>query len=275
MGGGYKKALTKRFLTLLLPFVFWNLAFYAFNLVLFNIANLLHGRSLGAWMPSLKDLGLWYTGCPMLTPLWYVRALFILCLLSPVLLWLLRKLGMTFLIALFIFYGIFCPFVPLPDWAIFKYYTIFRVGILPVLGFFYFAVGMAIHEGIVSSEKLRLNHTMSLLIGIIIMSIHAYSVYKGFECSHYFGFAAIPFTLHGVWGLVSDRKLPSWFVMSSFGIYLSHKFVLALLKLAINVSDNTFSYLGLAALAFGLSLLFVVMLKKALPRVATVILGGR
>lgn len=90
----------------------------------------------------MKQLGLWYTGCPLLTPFWYVRAIFVLCVISPGLLWCIRKGQGIFLACLLAVYGYVCPFSPLPEWGAVE--NLARLRIFPVLGVFYFCIGAAI-----------------------------------------------------------------------------------------------------------------------------------
>lgn len=109
---GYGPLVAKRIHTLMLPFIIWNFLFWVVHLLGSNAKELIHGNgSAVVWM-NAEEFGLWYTGCPMLTPLWYVRAIFVLSLTSPLLLWCIRKLGAKFLVLLYALYGACCPYWP-------------------------------------------------------------------------------------------------------------------------------------------------------------------
>ena len=147
---GYRGLLVKRTLTLGLPFFLWNILFWMVCVLGSNVKVLLHGGKYSIPLMSAQQFGLWYTGCPLLSPLWYVRAIFVLALISPLILWSIRKIGVPFLVVLFVIYGILCPFWPVSEGGVLQEF--FRVGIFPVLGIFYVALGMALHEGVVSRK---------------------------------------------------------------------------------------------------------------------------
>lgn len=274
MPGGGECVITKRMRTLLVPFAFWNFLFWAFTISIQNLPNIVHGRSLQIWFPTLQQIGVWYTGCPLLTPLWYVRAIFVLTVCSPVIIWFVKRAGVWYLALLFAVYGVVCPFWPLPEVSAFEWFA--RVGVFPLLGMFYFALGVAIREGVVGEANLpKWVSAASLCAGIVFACVRAVFVWKGIPCAQYLGFACVPFALYGAWGLVSGREWPKWIVTSSFGVYLIHKFILTVFKYIVQPNLNVGVYLGMAFAAFAFSLAVVVIVKRVTPRVATVIFGGR
>ena len=270
---GYCRPVAKRTRTLILPFVLWNLLFYVFDLGGLNVLNFIKGRDLTLWLPTMKQLGIWHTGCPLLTPLWYVRAVFVLCVIFPALLWCIKKGRLFFLAGLLAVYGFVCPFAPLPEWGAVEDFA--RLGILPVLGVFYFCLGIAIYEGVVPANKIKLQPAIAFVIGVALFLIKAYLAYNGYRYVYYIGFIGIPFALYGTYGLVGDKLWPKWLVMSSFGVYVLHKFVLLILKQVIAVDKNIVTYLGSAVVSFAISLMFVLAVKKLTPQFAKILLGGR
>jgi len=102
----YKKKLATRFRTLFIPYMIWNCM-----PVLFVIAGNLYsiifrGKSTDdmlLFLQGLWDEGLWHiwwdkTGgtMPFDSPIWYVRDLMILCVLSPLFYAFIRKIGWLF-----------------------------------------------------------------------------------------------------------------------------------------------------------------------------------
>ena len=275
--GGYKAAITKRARSLLLPFVLWNVLFWLFSIALQNIDNLVNGREMELWIPTVSQFGLWYTDCPLLTPLWYIRALFVLACISPVLLCCTKRFSYWFLLILLVIYGFICPFAPMSGWTGLRQFA--RVGLFPVLGLFYFTLGIAIHEGMLEPYKFielgRGSGFFSLLVGVILIVIRAIFAYMNIPYSYYLGFLSIPFMLYGLWSIVSCKELPKWLVSCSFGVYLIHKFVLLVLKSFINVNSSVIAYVGCAIIAFSASIAIVIELRMCMPCVAKVLFGGR
>ena len=272
-GKGYGYAVRKRIRSLLVPFVLWNALFWLENLLWKNARALVHGKDLSLTFPTLRQIGLWPTGCPMLSPLWYVRALFVLVVLSPVFVWCLKKFRWWFLSFLFVVYAVVCPFWPLPNAGAWSEFA--RVGIFPVLGLFYFSLGLALHEGIVDAGKLAPSPVFSLIIGTGLAVLRAFFVYKGLPAAHYLGFLCVPFALYGLWGLMDDGRWPRWLVANSFGVYLIHKFVLLPLKAYVRPGRSVAAYLFVAVFAFAVSMAMAELLKRTMPKTSAVLFGGR
>ena len=74
----YRRAIVKRMRTLVVPFVLWNIMFILFSAGLDGHFP----SSIESW---IDYLGLHPSRFPALSPLWYVRALCVLVLLSPLL----------------------------------------------------------------------------------------------------------------------------------------------------------------------------------------------
>lgn len=103
----YLKKVKKRVSTLLVPYLIWN--FVAFIILLIQV----HPKMV-RFFPLLKDYrvdivsflsSFWVTNLPIQmsgpanpinTPLWFVRDLMVLVLLSPIIWWIIRKVGLLF-----------------------------------------------------------------------------------------------------------------------------------------------------------------------------------
>lgn len=270
---GYKSLLMKRVRTLVVPFFIWNILFWLIWVMGTNAKALINNSTCDISFMSLRQFGLWYSGCPMLSPLWYVRAILVMALMSPVLLWCVRKFGLVFLAFLYVLYGVLCPFWPLSHVGGFS--SFFRVGIFPVLGLFYVTLGMAIREGVVSRRYFPLSPCLSLIVGIVLVMIRTVVVYENLFGAEYWGFASVPFVLFGLYGIMTDKTWPQWLVMNSFAVYLIHKFVLLFLMPIMKQRMNILAYLCGAMLAFSLSLVITIMLKRFSPRLSGIMFGGR
>ncbi len=110
----YQKACHKRLHTLLIPFILWEIIYWGFEWSYPILANLLTGASITRNLPLdgfslLTMMGLNPTTSPALAPLWFVRALLLFILLSPLLLRFITKgkqIALCFLVTLFLIYAL-------------------------------------------------------------------------------------------------------------------------------------------------------------------------
>lgn len=285
-GEAYKSIVLKRLRTLLLPFVIWGCLYWLFVFAINSIGegNLDAGMLAGVGSPRqvLRYLGFWPVGFPFLTPLWYVRALLFLTLVFPILRGCVRKFGVAWLAAMFAMYGVRLFTLPVAHWGLIKAFAGF--GLLPVEGLLYYSLGIWLCD---SPRRFggqnKMLYAASLLVGLAILGINTawvlrspYSTLAGrvvsiVTCK----FFSVPFMLYGVWGLVSDRRLPGWLVTCSFAIYLIHKFVLLLLNQIWSAGDGLPQYFAMAVVAFSIALCIAVAMHRWVPKTAAVLFGGR
>lgn len=261
--GRYGVEIGKRVRTLLLPYIFWLLLF-----ILFQMCIVRHFT-----MPSLTQLGLDPFHCPALSPLWYVRALFCFSLLSPALIWLLKKSPLMTLMVFGCLYGVVCPYAPMPRWSLFK--NIMRIGPVPVLGLFYFSLGMAIRLGLVKFVWKRTLTVLCFAMGVALVIGRAVLTDFGYGLAGvYCGFMSIPLLIIGFWELIPERLWPKVLIASAFPIYLTHKFFYPFVA---HWCDKTslFGYFSLFVCVFALSLVATVTLRRLSPKFVAVVFGGR
>ena len=107
----YKKKLSSRVYSLLIPFFLWNLLTILFNLFFSYLHNYLF-QNTPYTIPSItyssEDLlsAFWAfkdTPYPIDVPLWYIRDLILLSIMSPIIYWSLKKFNWKLLFILFIF----------------------------------------------------------------------------------------------------------------------------------------------------------------------------
>jgi hypothetical protein len=103
-GFSYLKTVRTKTQTVFLPFLLWNTAFFIAVLVMLS-AGVGDGYVPGLWNMSARDLltQLFATeDFPVNIPLYFLRDLFVCILLSPLLAWLIRRIPLLTLSALFL-----------------------------------------------------------------------------------------------------------------------------------------------------------------------------
>lgn len=116
---GYKRKLRSRVRTLLVPYLAWNIGAF----VVMSVATGVYAGDLGLVLESLGNFNAsilwnyvpinstelwwganWSLATPYVLPLWFVRDLMVVCLLSPVVFWLVKHLGGWAIALLFLLY---------------------------------------------------------------------------------------------------------------------------------------------------------------------------
>ena len=166
-GVPYSQLVKKRLISLGKPYVYWCIL-YAFAYLLFAIlGNYLAGRMLTEntclamphpWMEIFRIFGLDLAGFPADGPLWYVRNLFLLVLLSPILMTAMKKktIGQIVIVFIFVLY-LFHFTISQPWWQIFDTGFSFR-------GLLAFLIGIYLER---FSISWRPKFTISLLLCLI------------------------------------------------------------------------------------------------------------
>lgn len=134
--GTYKDKIRKRLFSLVIPYFLWNViaVIFLFSIEVMSIKKFSLTEIASYFCEYISDLGYWrifwdnnlkdvegisnilnynlYYGGPINLPLWFIKDLFILSILSPVLYWLLRKIGIPFLTVMFFLmvFSIWLPF---------------------------------------------------------------------------------------------------------------------------------------------------------------------
>lgn len=219
--GWWRQAISKRIRTLLVPYMLWSiitvLAFYVIDVV---IVNLLSGNSVT--IPSLRDmatgfmqiLGLDLTRMPRVFPFWFIRALFLLVLISPLIKKLLERFGGVFVIALFIGY-IAVTFINDSSLR-----TLFECG-FSIHAVFYFAVGIYIARYNISSPS-RVANLCLCSLGACLFVLRIVLAYIEPKYAGLLGAVSLPLVLYLVWCCIPQTQLPVWLTSCAFPIYMMH-----------------------------------------------------
>ena len=274
------KKVKRRVRTLVIPYLLWNIIAMLFTFFLLFRFWLLKGGEkpdIVAWFDSIGGLASFYcndTGSPFNYPLWFVRNLIILVIISPIIYYYVKKFRFWGLSILAILYM-------LDFWP--------SITGLESTGFMFFSLGalfsiFSIDFSIIARKSLLYVVPVSIVVlGLMLVTfgdridlwqyIHRLFTIVG-------SFAMIGLTVYlfekkviFVKPLLSD---------SSFFIYAGHSFVLSAIQDIINKSSlpNTqfvllLKYFFAPFITIAILLLIYLVMKKITPKTLALITGGR
>lgn len=91
--GWWPRAMRKRIITLCVPYLIWGLLFFCFDYFRTHDAS---------FLGLLNSLGLTTCDMPGLYPLWFIRSLFLLVVISPIIVYCVSRFGVKLLAILFV-----------------------------------------------------------------------------------------------------------------------------------------------------------------------------
>lgn len=285
----YGTELSKRVQSLLIPFLIWTMVkvLYVFLILLLGMISHIGMQKLQVMPASFPDwcmtFGLDPFQMPRLQPLWFLRALFILCLLSPVLFWPLQRshrLGFCYIFGFWCAWWLCSTFISFSTpWRNFLLYTLSMDGIV------YFSIGcyLRLHEVFFRVPR-PIACAFILIVFLLVIDFatgnHLALSFDGQQSLLRF---LLPLLILSVWTLVPPTPWPQWLTRAAFPIFLVHMLILSAL-------DNLFTliptlnpallgaeldYFLCGLLSILLSIAFAVLLRRLFPKLAAVLFGGR
>lgn len=285
----YRTELSKRVRSLLIPFLSWTMVkvFYVFTILLLGICLHVGTQKLQAMPTSVSDwcmtFGLDPFQMPRLQPLWFLRALFILCLLSPLLIRPLRqsrRVGFLWLLGLWCVWWCCSSFVSFSlPWRNFLLYTLSMDGVV------YFSAGCCLRLYEVSVRMPRPIAWSFLLVVFLLVFDFATENHLGLSFNGQQSLLRflLPPLILSVWTLVPATAWPKWLTSTAFPIFLVHMLILSALDNLFDLVPtldtarlgNNLDYFLCGLFSILLSIVFAVLLRRFSPRLAAVLFGGR
>lgn len=273
--GWYETALLKRLKTVFVPMVLVGVIFEIFEICLTVCANLIAGRE---WYKNfyqgwewLRVVGIYPFDYPGMRALWFLRSLLICVLISTIIVWAVRRMGIAYLIATFIASAYAETMIKAytPSWHLFC--TIFSLR-----GIFWFSVGIYL---MLVPDRFRLSPNVCKVLGALGLAVPL-AICNIFEIgvvSRIVRYLAVPFVMIGVWNFLSDRKWDAKIVSLSFPIYLIHMFFIdATNCVGLQGDDLAFSLLLVKyAIAVLGAAVIAMAVRRFLPNFARILFGGR
>ena len=266
--GWWSREVRKRVKTIVVPFVIWCAIFGIYMAGRKLAGNVCSGREIFANFPhgwrALSWIGLYPLDRPMYGALWFLRALMVFFLISPLLVALVRKLGWVFIGLLFLLYMFVNAFYPLDSGNAGRFFHF----VFSMRGLAYFTLGIQLRR----NPQIWRSATFALPLGIILIMV-------GFVTSHvsYMRYVVeVALLLWGVFSILPDVHLSAFWRSASFPIFLVHAFFVESL-LAI-VGDQRVNCIVLAAFVFVLSMIASIGVVRAIrifPRASAVLFGCR
>ncbi len=274
--GWWRHECKKRIKTLIIPFFLWQILYFLWGLPMVLIANLRAGEVLTRNLPTNLPLLLNTFGLspemPAMKVLWFVRCLFIFICLSPCLFVIIKRgkaYTIPFLIMLYILNVLFGPYL-IAD------------GFFSLNGLFFFTLGITLRFFPIQL-RLKTSYTFPLFVICLFAYFCTYGAQSELPLPSipYHGFITMPLLLLIVWSWIPSVAWNKSLTSSAFPIYLLHIFILGHFNIAFkNIPALTFlthwyGYFLMWGIATLGSILIAMMLRRYVPKTASILFGGR
>lgn len=277
--GWWARETKKRLYSLVVPFFVWSILTYLILMPQNLIADYIAHRPLGSSI-SLSDgmwaslLGLDLSAMPLVYPLWYVRALFFLVLLSPLIKWCVCRFRLAWLLLAFVLPKIVSVLTiraNLPFWTGF-----FVSGGISLVGLFYFSVGIYIRRFKVSIHSRPLAIICAICgIGALIAQVilHAH----GLQLPCGMAYIRIPFLMYVAWYIMPSRPFSIGLTSCSFPIYVTHIIFLRQVSAITrrSIANPQLENIVCCLIAMTAALIGINLLRKYFPRLSNFLFAGR
>ena len=277
--GWWPRALSSRARSLVIPYVFWSLTMIVLVRLIFPIVS---GREVELSRGLGQALGVNPLIFPLNGALWYVRALVMFIVVSPLIIWAVEKHFGVSLLIVFALCFLFHPWIGSLDfpgfWLAARWRQFWQIG-FPIQGLLYFMVGAYLSKHPVSMERPVAG--LSLLLGLGLGCVRTLLALRGITDYGYLMPFILPLTLIGVWHVIPSTKWKNWIVMSSFPIYVMHAVFLVIIVFCRNHFANGDAVKSIATVLSNWFLSVIgcfltsLLICRLMPRVARIIYGGR
>lgn len=275
----YTEKLKTRFHTLFLPYILWNSILLTTYLTAYAIGypQDINNKNIAdfCFMDYVRlfwDRGSYDNGnfVPLLCPFWYIRNLFILCIISPLFYFIIRYVREIFLIVIAVWWLLTHDNAFMPQTILFfslgAYFSILNINPLKVFSekktwilslFYIFAIGDFFTHMVIGNPANLQIHRLALICNIPVLFLLAdHCVQKGWSNKVFPESAFIIFAVHYPIVVVLRKFCAAKFAAASDGTHILLFFICILIATAA-------------------SLLIYLVLAKYFPKIKNILSGNR
>lgn len=262
--GWWGRAVRKRLVTLGVPYFLWGTLFFIFN----------YFRSQDAsFFGLMKSLGLTTCEEPGLYPLWFIRSLFLLVCVSPIVVWLFSRVGRKLLCGLFglVLIG---PLVVNTDVMLIQLAS----GVFAVFGgLFYFSAGLALRiRNETWGGPVFIQNSVGPVGSFLTISGAFCELYEMKLAGAYCVNLGLPLLMVGLWRVVPAVRWPEWLTGCAFPVFILHVFAIGVYNnFLIREVDGLLALFAKYFFAVLLPIIVVVAARRLIPRTVKFAFGGR
>lgn len=266
----YKKKIKKRIKSLFVPYILWNCMPIVFVFAGNLYSIIFRGKSteaLYSFFRQLWDDGIWHIWwdktsglMPFDSPLWYVRDLIILCIFSPIIYWIIHRIGWLF---------------PIIVGALYLTPLSFPVGFSST-GILFFSIGANLATKSMALDVIpKLGQIIILLFAIcsfILCNVYGNIWQKIFLIFSCYSWILLFHVLNG--SLI--ERVAKFSETVFFTLALHNIFVLANVgKILSLFLPNNFSYWLAPFITLFICVLLYYIIKRLCPKIIVILSGGR
>lgn len=269
--GWWRREVRKRVRTVLLPFFIWGAIWWGYHVVMGIISDLIADRSIGSlfeeqfsFMKFVQWSGIDFSRQPLYSVTWYLRSLFLYVILSPIILYGLKKTEGWML----------PPLVLVDHWGfcVSQYCPVNLVS-----GMTWFALGLAFRHGILAIPSLSKNKCfiVTVLVGLII-GAQVWIDQRQMELPFSLLGVTIPLSFGVLWSITPTGLFPVWLVAVSMPVYLLHTFMYSAFRILTRHTGNSLIWIALEVLfSYMASLAVANIVRCKFKKTYSALFGGR
>jgi peptidoglycan/LPS O-acetylase OafA/YrhL len=282
--GWWLRETGKRVTSLLLPYLLWCIAFFAFWRI---GAAAVKAGSAGEFLQALRlpasklanAFGLRMDVTPCLVPVWYIRALIVIVLVSPFLA-LMSSFRYGAALSAAVFFCAYVAFSPHRNGLASTRLEHFLYYGVSLMGMAYFQLGILLRRTGFLERTLRVPAWFGaglFALGVAALVLRTRIIAATGSEPFPVLCLAIPLLVSGLWLLLPAAEWPRKLTSMSFPIYVMHYFVVFALDGFHKPSADKSICLMLvqAALAVAIPCAIAFVARRMLPRAASTLFGGR
>lgn len=274
--GWWRNACRKRLKTILVPYLFWNVIWFVYKILLGGIPFREVTTSIA---PYLNAVGLNVFDFPVFGAFWFLRMLLLLILVSPALVFLMRGGRLICFLAISALFSAYALFSVYTSELSIEWQRLFSFG-CSLRGIFYFTIGLGTREYLnLDKVKFLRKYAVMIVFAGAIMGVRFSAEHSALAVL--FSLCGTLFMVFGVVAMMPKSVSKFWPTEYAFPLYVTHVFVVAHLHHLVkffSMEAGLSSIIGFSLFAIVTllcSLLSIWLLRKLPANWSLLLWGGR